>query len=111
MNIDVGFWLSLLLLICVITWVVDRLLKIRKREGSSSLKSSVDFVISLMPVFFVVLVIRSFIAEPFNIPSGSMIPTLKINDFIVVNKFAYGLRLPVLTSKFLNTSERSEEHT
>lgn len=85
MNIDVGFWLSLLLLVTLVVWVLDRILKIRKREGASPVKNSVEFVISLMPVFFVVLVIRSFIAEPFNIPSGSMIPTLKINDFIVVN--------------------------
>jgi signal peptidase I len=105
MNIDVGFWLTLALLVCVLTWVADRIWKFRQREESSQVKKSAEFVISLLPVFLVVLVIRSFIAEPFNIPSGSMIPTLKINDFIVVNKFSYGLRLPVVNTKFLDTGE------
>ncbi|WP_344800664.1 signal peptidase I [Litoribacillus peritrichatus] len=54
---------------------------------------------SFFPVFFVVLVVRSFVAEPFQIPSGSMLPTLKVNDFILVNKFEYGLRLPVAGTK------------
>jgi len=50
---------------------------------------------SFFPVLFIVLVVRSFVVEPFQIPSGSMLPTLKIGDFILVNKFSYGLRLPV----------------
>lgn len=104
MNIDVGFWLSLALLICVLVWFVDKLFKIRKQD-THWLKSSFDFVISLLPVFFAVLVIRSFIVEPFSIPSGSMIPTLKVHDYIAVNKFAYGLRLPVTGYEFLKTGE------
>ena len=52
-----------------------------------------------------VLLFRSFLFEPFKIPSGSMIPTLLIGDFIVVNKFAYGLRLPVLNRKFLSIGD------
>lgn len=54
-----------------------------------------DYSRSLFLVFFIVLLLRSFIAEPYKIPSGSMLPTLKIGDFILVNKFAYGLRMPV----------------
>jgi signal peptidase I len=104
MNIDVGFWLSLALLICILVWIVDRILKIRKQE-KHALKGTVEFVISLLPVFLVVLVIRSFVVEPFNIPSGSMIPTLQVGDFIVVDKFSYGLRLPVIEYKFLGTGE------
>lgn len=58
---------------------------------------------SFFPVLLAVLVLRSFVAEPFRIPSGSMMPTLLVGDFILVNKFAYGLRLPVLNTKFLGT--------
>ena len=61
----------------------------------------VEYARSFFPVILIVLGFRSFIAEPFKIPSGSMIPTLQIGDFILVNKFAYGLRVPVLNTKFL----------
>lgn len=60
---------------------------------------------SLFPVILGVLVLRSFIVEPFRIPSGSMMPTLVAGDFILVNKFAYGLRLPVVHSKILSVDE------
>ncbi len=65
----------------------------------------IDLPRSLFPIFLIVLLLRSFLAEPFRIPSGSMMPTLLIGDFILVNKFAYGLRLPVLNSKFLSIGE------
>ncbi len=60
---------------------------------------------SLFPVFFLVLILRSLFMEPYQIPSGSMLPTLQIGDFIVVNKYAYGLRLPVTGYKLLKISE------
>jgi len=57
---------------------------------------------SFFPILFIVLILRSFVAEPFRIPSGSMMPTLLHGDFILVNKFAYGVRLPVLHTKILD---------
>lgn len=61
----------------------------------------VEYARSFFPVVFIVLILRSFIAEPFRIPSGSMMPTLLIGDFILVNKFSYGIRLPVLNTKIV----------
>jgi len=65
----------------------------------------VEYARSFFPVIFIVLIVRSFLAEPFRIPSSSMMPTLVDGDFILVSKFAYGLRLPVLDYKFLDIGE------
>ena len=59
----------------------------------------VEYSRSLFPVILAVLVLRSFLVEPFRIPSGSMMPTLLVGDFILVNKFTYGLRLPVVNTR------------
>ena len=61
----------------------------------------VDYARSFFPIIVIVLILRAFIVEPFRIPSASMMPTLLIGDFILVNKFAYGLRLPILNNKFV----------
>jgi signal peptidase I len=61
----------------------------------------VEYAKSFFPVIFIVLMLRSFLVEPFRIPSGSMMPTLLIGDFILVNKFAYGVRLPVSHTKII----------
>ncbi len=61
----------------------------------------VEYARSFFPVILIVLILRSFLVEPFRIPSGSMMPTLLVGDFILVNKFAYGIRLPVINQKIL----------
>ncbi|MDR6445885.1 signal peptidase I [Paraburkholderia sp. 22099] len=58
-----------------------------------------EYSASFFPVILVVFVVRSFVVEPFKIPSGSMVPTLLVGDFILVNKFDYGLRLPIINTK------------
>lgn len=65
----------------------------------------VEYSKSFFPVLLVVFVLRSFIAEPFQIPSGSMEPTLDIGDFILVNKYTYGIRLPVLNKKVIDINQ------
>ena len=65
----------------------------------------VEYGKSFFPVLFIVLVLRSFLVEPFQIPSGSMKPTLDVGDFILVNKFSYGIRLPVLDKKIIEVGD------
>lgn len=62
----------------------------------------VEYARSFFPIFLIVLLLRSFLVEPFRIPSGSMMPTLLIGDFILVNKYTYGIRLPVLDKKIID---------
>jgi signal peptidase I len=65
----------------------------------------VEYARSFFPVILIVLLLRSFLVEPFRIPTGSMMPTLLVGDFILVNKFAYGIRLPVLNTKIIEIDE------
>jgi len=107
---DFAVILTVLTLLTGIVWLLDKIWlgpKRRARLADSVDKPSsfVDFCRSFFPVIFVVLILRSFIAEPFRIPSGSMLPTLLVGDFILVNKFAYGLRDPVFHHKFLDVGE------
>ncbi|MBP3438450.1 MAG: signal peptidase I [Sutterella sp.] len=69
-----------------------------------------EYTAGLFPVIAIVFILRSFLFEPFRIPSGSMLPTLHVGDFILVNKFDYGIRLPVTNTKIipLGTPERGD---
>ena len=73
----------------------------RPRYVQEPLPVIVEYARSFFPVVLLVLILRSFLFEPFRIPSGSMMPTLLVGDFILVNKFAYGVRLPVLNTKII----------
>ena len=88
-------------------WAIDvllfkkkRLLKNNETQDTHEPKIA-EYARSFFPILLIVLILRSFIAEPFRIPSGSMKPTLLEGDFILVNKFTYGLRLPVTGTKFV----------
>ena len=75
------------------------------QEAPAGMELLIEYSRSFFPVLLFVLVIRSFIFEPFRIPSGSMMPTLVQGDYIFVKKYQYGLRLPVLEIKIIETGE------
>ena len=75
----------------------------RWKKSSEARQTLVEYCQSFFPVLLFVLIIRSFVFEPFRIPSGSMEPTLLQGDFIFVKKYSYGLRLPVTETKFIET--------
>jgi signal peptidase I len=106
--------LVVLSLVTGLVWLLDRLVLRRARkadaDGVVREPAMVEYSRSLFPVIVIVLVLRSFIAEPFRIPSSSMMPTVLIGDFILVNKFSYGLRLPVTYTEVIRTGrpERGE---
>ncbi|MCC6202143.1 MAG: signal peptidase I [Gammaproteobacteria bacterium] len=102
MNIDFSAVLVLLTALSGTIWGIDALLFARRRAATrGELPLLVDYAKSFFPIFLIVLVLRSFLVEPFRIPSASMVPTLVEGDFILVNKFAFGIRLPVLNRKII----------
>ncbi len=117
MDIDLPFVLTWAVLICGAIWLFDALaLKPRRltrltaevEQGDEVVDREpilVEYARSFFPVLLFVLVLRSFLGEPYQIPSESMVPTLEIGDFILVNKYAYGLRLPVLGTRIVDIGE------
>ena len=105
-HFDFAVLLTVLTAVTGIGWVIDKLFLASRRrsligDGADKPGWIIDFCRSFFPVIFAVLMLRSFVAEPFRIPSESMLPTLIKGDFILVNKFSYGLRDPVFHWKFL----------
>ncbi len=129
MNIDFSFVLVCLVAFCGALWLLDHLLikrgrneaveefRSRQHKGKSEEAIAeeleelareplvIEYAKSFFPVLLIVLILRSFLVEPFQIPTGSMIPSLQVGDFVLVNKYAYGLRLPVLGTKILDVDE------
>ena len=87
--------LTVIFLITAFFWLLNRFW-VKTDEGI------IEFLGSLAPVLGLVLILRSFIIEPFQIPSKSMVPTLKVGDFILVSKWNYGIRLPVVRTKLFD---------
>ncbi len=110
---DFALLLVLLTLFSGLVWVGDNLFFRRRRMDKAVQQKGlkprdpviVEYSKSLFPVLLIVLLFRSFLFEPFKIPSGSMIPTLLVGDFILVNKYAYGLKLPVLNKEVVHVGE------
>ncbi len=118
MNVDFAALLVLLTFATGLIWALDHWILLPRRrvraaavvdhdKAEEILKESriVEYARSFFPVILVVLLLRSFLVEPFRIPSNSMMPTLLTGDFILVNKFGYGLRLPVWNKKFVEIAE------
>jgi len=119
MNFDFSALLLVLTVISGVIWAVDALVyaPVRKQNkidaadsdedaaGQPSEPILVEYARSFFPIFLVVLILRAFIVEPFRIPSASMMPTLLIGDFILVNKYDYGIRLPVVNTKIIQYKE------
>jgi signal peptidase I len=95
MNFNFASLLLAATLACGLIALVDWLFWRKKRHGNEKEPVLVEYARSFFPVLLFVLVLRSFVIEPFRIPSGSMEPTLNTGDFILVNKFTYGVRFPV----------------
>ena len=112
MDYDFSFFLVIATLVTGIIWGGYLFfLKLSKIDPTTRKEPLlVEYAHSFFPIVFIVLILRSFIAEPFRIPSGSMMPTLLIGDFILVNKYTYGIRLPVLYTKIIeiNKPERGD---
>ena len=95
--------LALASIVSGVVWLAHRLIK--GKTDPDKLPTTVEYARSFFPIFLIVLLLRAFLVEPFRIPSGSMMPTLLVGDFILVNKFAYGIRMPVTKQKLIELGE------
>ena len=109
MNIDFSLVLVILVGVTGVIWGFDHLLFEKKRTIKAIERGDeprepiiVEYARFLFPVVVIVFLLRGFVAEPFRIPSGSMLPTLEVGDFILVSKSAYGIRIPVLNKKIID---------
>ncbi len=108
MHFDFPAFLVLATLLTGVIWLIDALFFAKNRRALLATGDDyhepllVEYSKSFFPVILAVLVLRSFLIEPFRIPSGSMMPTLLVGDFILVNKFSYGIRLPAINKKVID---------
>src|SRR5437660_2602478 len=98
----------ILFVLTVLTGVVvlgDRLAFAKHRPQGAPEPWWIEYPKSFFPVLLIVFLLRSFLAEPFKIPSSSMRPTLEVGDFILVNKYVYGIRLPIVEQKIIQIND------
>ncbi|MGB7816934.1 MAG: signal peptidase I [Methylotenera sp.] len=95
-----ALFMVVILLITGIIWLLDIAVLRKKRPVGVAEPWYVEYAKSFFPVILLVFLLRSFLVEPFKIPSGSMMPTLLAGDYILVNKYTYGLRVPILNNTF-----------
>jgi signal peptidase I len=105
-----ALFLLILLVVTGAVWALEAAWLRRRRPAGERQPWWVEYSVSFFPVILVVFLLRSFLVEPFKIPSSSMVPTLLVGDFILVNKFTYGIRLPVINRKVvaLGSPERGD---
>jgi signal peptidase I len=97
--LNFALFLLILLLVTGTVWAIEAAWLRRRRPANAKQPWWVEYSVSFFPVILIVFLLRSFLVEPFKIPSSSMVPTLLVGDFILVNKFTYGIRLPVANKK------------
>jgi signal peptidase I len=100
-----ALFLFLLLVLTGVVWALEAAWLRRRRAAGARQPWWVEYSVSFFPVILIVFMLRSFLVEPFKIPSSSMVPTLLVGDFILVNKFVYGIRLPVVNKKVVSIKE------
>ena len=96
-----ALFLLILLVVTGVVWALEAAWLRRSRPALAKQPWWVEYSVSFFPVILIVFLLRSFLVEPFKIPSSSMVPTLLVGDFILVNKFTYGIRLPVANKKVM----------